>query len=405
MKVLFFSPAYPPEMVEFTKALVALGVQVIGVVDAIPSKSVRHLLSGIVHVPSLLDEDRAYPICVDWLKTHTVDLIISNWEPTMLLAARLRARAGLPGMSVDSTLAFRDKTLMRRRVAEAGLRIPKTERAERNQEIWAAAEKIGFPLILKPVAGAGSAKTHRVDSPAELAQACRILETVPVVSVEEFIQGEERTFETICINGKPGFESMSIYRPSCLIARQNERLSPIIQTYRELNEPVLAEGRRLGHSVLTALGMGTGYTHMEWFWTESGEAIFGEVACRSPGANMVDLINYSGNIDSYLGWAMAQVVGELPEYSPSPYSAAIVFKRARGRGTIQRYNGLQQFVQRYGNHIARIDFLPIGQKRRNWQQTFLADGNIVVRHPEFQVTAALAEAVAEHIWIEAGQSN
>lgn len=91
MKVLFFSPAYPPEMVEFTKALVALGVQVIGVVDATPSKSVRHLLSGIVHVPSLLDEERAYSICVDWLKTHTVDQIISNWEPTMLLAARLRA--------------------------------------------------------------------------------------------------------------------------------------------------------------------------------------------------------------------------------------------------------------------------------------------------------------------------
>ena len=320
----------------------------------------------------------------------------------MMIAARLRERAQLPGMSVDSTLAFRDKTHMRKRVAAAGLRIPKTERAESNTEIWAAAERIGFPLIIKPVAGAGSAKTHRVESLEDLHRVCQLVASVPVVSVEEFIQGEERTFETICVNGHPAFESMSLYTPSCLVARQNERLSPIIQSYRHLNDPILHKGRQLGHAVLKALGMGTGYTHMEWFWTASGEAIFGEVACRSPGANMVDLINYTGDIDTYMGWAMAQVYGRLPDFAPNPYSAAIVFKRAKGAGKIKRVQGLNGFMRRYGQHVARVDLLPVGHPRRNWQQTFLADGNIVVRHPDFKVTSALAEEVAQHIWLEAG---
>lgn len=47
----------------------------------------------------------------------------------MLTAARLRERLGIPGMSLDAVRGFRDKQLMKDRVAAAGLRVPRSARA------------------------------------------------------------------------------------------------------------------------------------------------------------------------------------------------------------------------------------------------------------------------------------
>ena len=77
---------------------------------------------------------------------------------------------------------------------------------------------------------------------------------------------------------------------------------------------------------MKALGMGTGFTHMEWFLTNQGEVLFGEIACRSPGANMVDLMNFAGDIDLYSAWGQAVIHGGIRQLNPKRRSAAIVFK-------------------------------------------------------------------------------
>jgi hypothetical protein len=55
------------------------------------------------------------------------------------------------------------------------------------------------------------------------------------------------------------------YLPQPLIARSNEWISPVIITVRDLEQPALTGGIALGKQVLGALGMGDGFTHMEWF--------------------------------------------------------------------------------------------------------------------------------------------
>ena len=72
-------------------------------------------------------------------------------------------------MSVDAVRGFRDKQLMKERVAAAGLRVPRSARIRSVAEAEAAAEKIGYPLMLKPIAGAGSADTYEVGNATELA--------------------------------------------------------------------------------------------------------------------------------------------------------------------------------------------------------------------------------------------
>src|SRR5690606_1581356 len=122
MRVLFLGPSYPPEMQQFTRGLAEVGVEVLGVGDssaaALPPQ-VKRCLSAYLEVPRILDEDDVLARASNWLRGHSIDRVLTNWEPTVLLAARLRERWGVPGMSVDAVTGFRDKQLMKERVAAA----------------------------------------------------------------------------------------------------------------------------------------------------------------------------------------------------------------------------------------------------------------------------------------------
>jgi formate-dependent phosphoribosylglycinamide formyltransferase (GAR transformylase) len=398
--VLFLSPGWPPEMPSYVRGLAAVGARVIGVGDSAPQslpEATRRALAAYVQVPAIMDEDDVIARLERELPGRP-DRVEALWEPVMILAARLRERWGLPGMSVDTVEGFRDKPLMKERVAAAGLRVPLSFRASNADSVRAAVAKVGFPAILKPVAGAGSADTFRVDDARDLEGVLARIAHVPEVAVEEFVRGPEYTYETLSIGGRPVLRSVCRYWPNTLEARQQEWISPIIHTFR--HPPAEAAGGiALGDGVLKALGMGmgTGLSHMEWFHTPEGEAVFGEVACRPPGANMVDLMNYAGDVDLFKEWARAVVHGRVELPKARPWSAAIVFKRAQGQGRIHRIDGVRRFVERYGRWIARLDLLPIGHPRRDWKATFLSDGNLVLRHPDADTALAMAREAASSI--------
>ena len=176
MNVVFFSPSYPPEMIQYTRGLAEVGAKVYGVGDtpreALP-REVRAYLHDYLQVPRIMDEDDVMARVTAWMKGQTVDRVLANWEVLVMLAARLRAQWGLPGMTPDTVHGFRDKQVMKERVAAAGLRVPRSVRVKTEREVRAAAEQIGFPLILKPIAGAGSADTYAVRTQAELESATR----------------------------------------------------------------------------------------------------------------------------------------------------------------------------------------------------------------------------------------
>lgn len=404
VRVLFLSPGYPPEMQQFTRGLGEVGASVLGVGDT-PGRllppSVRDVLDDYLQVPSSLDEEDVKRRLEEWLRGRPVDRIETNWEPMMLLATDLRERWSLPGMRRDAVLGFRDKVLMRERVAAAGIRVPRSARVSTPREAAEAAERIGFPLIFKPVAGAGSADTWAATSKKELDAVLARTAHVAEASLEELIEGDEYTYETICVDGVPVYEGCTRYYPNVLEARKKEWISPIILTLRDRESPLVADAVAMGRKALTALGMTTGFTHMEWFRSRSGEAVFGEVACRAPGANMVDLMNYAGDVDLFVEWARAVVEGRVDATPQQKYHAAIVFKRAKGRGRIVAHEGLAEYVARHRRHVARVDVLPLGAPRRDWTKTFLSDGNLVVRHPDREAALALAQEAAATIHLHA----
>ena len=338
--VVMLSPGYPIEMSYFTRGLAAVGARVIGVGDQPPHavpEAARHALAHYEHV-SLADEGAVMAALHGLSKHVRIDQVECLWEPYMLLAARIREAFGLPGMTVEQTVPFRDKEEMKRRLDAAGIRTPWHVSATSVAQIWEAAEQVGFPLIVKPIAGAGSADTYRVDSAAELAEVLPMLRHVPEVSVEEFVDAEEFTHDTVCANGKILFEHVLWYRPRPLQMRMHEWVSPTAISFRDLNVPHLQGGRAMGEQVLAALGFDTGFTHLEWYRKEDGEVVFGEIGARPPGVRVVDMMNFNTDGDLYVGWAEAVVHGRMPALSHR-YNVGSICKRARGSGRITGIDG------------------------------------------------------------------
>ncbi len=404
MNVLMISPGYPAEMAFFTRGLGQAGATVIGLGDQSPDalpQTAKDALDHYVHVGSLAAEDHVAAIARDLGGQVRIDRVECLWEPYMILAARLREELGLPGLTVAQTEPFRDKERMKQLLDAAGLRTPWHVAAQTVADVWAAAERVGFPLIVKPIAGAGSADTYRADSVAELDAILPNLRHVPRVSVEEFIDAEEFTFDTICADGQVLFENICQYHPRPLLTKMHEWISPITLALRDLDAPGLQGGRELGAAVLRVLGFRDGFTHMEWYRKADGEVVFGEIGARPPGARTVDVMNYATDADLFSAWAQAIVHGEISPPVERRYNAASIFKRARGVGRITHYEGLDRLLAEYGEHVAALDLLPVGAPRRDWRATTIADGMVIVRHPELPEALEIAQRFAADLHLYA----
>ena len=402
--VLIVGCVYPPELPHFARGLAQVGARVFGV-DMHPESQLppmtREALSGYLQVDSLFDEVPAFECIRRWAGPLHFDHIESVWEGTVLLAAKLREAFGAPGLRYEQVVRFRDKDKMKQAIVDAGIRTARHERASSARECFAAAEKVGYPICLKPVAGAGSADTYRVESTPELESTLRKAGHIAEYNIEEFIDGDEFTWDTISVGGDVKYESLSWYRPRPLIGRSVEWISPQTVTLRDIDEPRFDAGRALGRDVLKALEHDTGFTHMEWYRKSDGEAVFGEIAARPPGAHTVDTMNFVSDVDLFAAWAEAVVHGTFTLEFERIYNCAIIFKRAQGQGYIRRVEGLEQIMAEFGEHIPAIDLLPVGAHRRDWVKTLLSDGYVFVRHADLALTAQMADRIGMELQLYA----
>ena len=396
LNVIFLSPGFPAEMPYFARGLKHVGASVLGVGDqpaAALEPMARESLDAYLQVGDLWNEQATVDAVRERVRGQKIDRVECLWEPGMVLAARIREALGVRGLGVEQTIPFRDKVRMKEVLQQAGVRIPRFGRARTAAEARSVAQHTGFPLIIKPIAGAGSADTYTCRDADELEAAIARTSHVPEVTIEEFVEGEEFTFDTVCSEGEILFENVAWYRPKPLVARLNDWISPQCICLRDLDAPHVARGRELGRDVLRALGFQSGFSHMEWFFTPSGEAVFGEIGARAPGARLVHMMNYSCDIDIFTGWAEAICHGRISQERSKKYNAAMIFKRATGPGRIlTRREGLESLLARYGEHVCNLELVNVGEPRRDPKQVLVGDGWIALRHPDLDSTTRMADA-------------
>ncbi len=329
-----------------------------------------------------------------------VERLFGAYEQLQVPLASVREQLGLPGLPVEAAVNFRDKSRMKDVLRAHHLPCAKHALVERYVDAIAFAERVGFPLVLKPQAGAGALATYRVDDATSLAQALEMthVSVKEPVLLEEFITGTEHSFETISIDGQAVWHSLTHYHPTPLEVLRNPWIQWVVVLPREVDHPMFDDIRESATQALQVLGQTTGLTHMEWFRRADGSIAISEVAARPPGAQITTLISRANDVDFVSMWANLMVYGEFtaPERK---YAVAAAYLRGQGRGVVRAVHGLERVFVEFGALVCDVKLPAIGEPPA---ATYEGDGYIILRHPETAVVERAIRRVVELVHVELG---
>ncbi|MEU8518278.1 ATP-grasp domain-containing protein [Streptomyces sp. NBC_01216] len=206
-------------------------------------------------------------------------------ERNLLLTGELREELGLSGPTYDDLLPYRDKCLMKERLAGTGLRVPKFGRfdAEAHAADPAAyldriTAEVGLPFVLKPVDAASADGVYKVFSaeefhalPADLGRS---------YEYEEHIDGTMYSVNLVTRSGETVFGGVTEYLVNSTEV-QKGRVNADINLID--SDPRVPRMVAFAETVLDALGRLDGGSHLELFHTKDDELVFLEVGARFKG--------------------------------------------------------------------------------------------------------------------------
>ena len=211
-----------------------------------------------------------------------VERLVGALEQLQVPMAQVREALAIEGMDVNTARNVRDKARMKTVLREAGVPCARHQLVTNPAEAIAFAEEVGFPLVAKPPAGAGAQATYRLDEPAALQGWLEAVTPSPEAPslLEEFLVGQEHTFDSVTIGGETVWSSIADYIPAPLEVLRNPWMQWVVVLPRELG-PAYDGIRAIGPDALRALGVRDALTHMEWFRRADGSVAVSEVGGKT----------------------------------------------------------------------------------------------------------------------------
>lgn len=401
--VIFAAPNFSENAVRFINATAALPDVRLAVIsqeaqEVLP-QDVRAKLVGHWKVKDALDAEQLLWAAESLSQRHgRIHRLFAAVEQIQVPIAVARQRLGLPGMSVEVAQNFRDKARMKNVLRAAGLPCARHCLAASEADAWQFAEEIGYPLVVKPPAGAASQTTYRANNASELRQALTTLQPRPgqEALLEEFMTGEENSFETFSLKSQPLFHSLTHYTPTPLEVLRHPWIQWTLLLPREIDGKQYDDIRQVGRRALEVLGMDTGLTHLEWFRRPDGTIAISEVAARPPGAQIMTMISRANDMDANLAWVRLMVYGEFSMPSRR-YAVGAAFLRGMGSGRVKAVHGLDTADREIGRLVTDVKIPQPGQPAAT---TYEGEGYVILRHPETEVVKQALQQVVSTIRVE-----
>jgi biotin carboxylase len=318
--------------------------------------------------------------------------VTSSSEYFIATASEVAGWMGLPHPDPEAVRACRDKAAQRARLAAAGVPGAVSASAGTPAEAVAAAGRIGYPVVVKPIAGSGSVATRRCADAATVEAAARaVLAAGPgelglppqeAVVVEEYLAGPEYSVETFDLR---------------VIGVTRKHLGP--EPYfleighdfpARLPEPARAAITGTALAALRGLGLGWGPAHVELRHTTTGPRIV-EVNPRLAGGMIPRMVQEATGID-LIGQTVARAAGHPGQPAATRNrAAAIRFLVAETPGRLVEIDGLAEARRVPGVVLVGLTRQP-GQElvlRHSFQDRL---GYVIAVGPEGAVAAGAAEA-------------
>ncbi|MDQ0714023.1 glutathione synthase/RimK-type ligase-like ATP-grasp enzyme [Streptomyces luteogriseus] len=246
---------------------------------------------------------------------------VVTWDEWLVAqAAEIGARLGVRSMPTGAARSCRDKAMQRARFQEEGVPSARFHLAASVAEAVAAADEIGYPVVVKPRGQAASIAVTIVHSEAELRETFEVVRGAEspsigdgLVLVEEFLSGPEIAVDSWVLDGR--------VEPFSISAKRTD-YPPFFEEVAHVVGKVLDSGteaavRDVVIAANRALGVDRTVTHTELMLTADGPRVV-EVNGRLGGdliPRLAEIAIPGLSIGGVLG---AVATGREPDPIPEP---------------------------------------------------------------------------------------
>ncbi len=310
MDFLYISPEFPPNYAHFIEQLHSMGVRVWGIGEAdfyFMPETLRSALAWYVRT-DLQNSDAVRHALDELLKQKKAggrpgnfDLVESHNEQWLTLEGLINEQYGIDGIKKRDLPRLKKKSRMKQHFKELGMPVARGARVADNRQAMDLADSLGYPLILKPEEGVGAGGIYKVENKDQLQSYLSGIQEDYLI--EEFIDGDIVTYDGLTdYDGNIIFESSLIYGDGVLEYILGK------DTFFYVNRYIPADLAQTGQKLVAHFDIRRKFFHFEFFKIDQTYMPI-EINCRPPGGAILDMMNYSADVDLYRAYA-AMIAGQ-----------------------------------------------------------------------------------------------
>lgn len=274
-----------------------------------------------------------------------LDGVVAADDAGVVVAAMVGTSLGLAANDPEAALATRDKSEMRRRFQTSEVPQPRFEVLGRDDDPHGLAERVGYPLVVKPVNRSASQGVLRANNRAELVDAISRIRQIlgpddsePLL-LEEYMPGAEVAVEGLVRSGrltvltifdKPDTPSGPAFPETILV------------TPSRLPDETQRECIRVAELAIQGLGLTHGPVHIE-LKVEDRKVRVLEVAARSIGGLCSRSLSF-GLMDTTLEALILRnaIQMDKPELRREQHASGVLMIPIDEAGTLREVRGIEE---------------------------------------------------------------
>ena len=327
---------------------VAMGYETL-TVDADPD-AVGFLHAHKYAVIDIVDEQA----CLEYAKQEHIDgVVTAATDFSVMTTAYVAEQLGLPGLKYEGAKLVKNKYLVRKCLYEN--HVDDTEQAyeiDSLDEVDSIANKLTYPVMVKPCDGSGSRGASRIDAPNQLRNACEYAMSGSIThraEIETFIIGQEYGAESLVVNGE--IHVLAIMKKWMTKPPYYAELGHAIPC--GLPEETECKAKECVYNAIKALGINFGSVNMDMLITADGKVYIVDIGARM-GGNMIGActIPYGTGID-YMAAMIQNAVGDQVNLNAMESERSAVATRllAFDGGVVKTMPDMKAIEKLYGVEI------------------------------------------------------
>lgn len=290
--------------------------------------------------------------CLKYAKENQIDgVLTAATDYGVLTAAYIAREMGLLGLNYEVAQLIKNKYKVRKCLCKH--HVDDTEQAFEVYEdtnVEELAQKLNYPVMVKPCDGSGSRGASRVDIKEELILACKYAMAGSIThraEIETFITGREYGAESLVINGE--IHVLSIMKKWMTSPPYYAELGHAVPC--GLPDEIEKKARDCVFNAIKALGINHGSVNMDMLITKEGNIYIVDIGARM-GGNMIGpcIIPYGTGID-YVGAMIQNAVGDTVDLSIHEHESVVTKLLAFGAGIIKRIPDIKAIEDKYNVEI------------------------------------------------------